>query len=166
MVRPLFRRTYNIMARRRSKKNAKQQPTVPRNVRKACDSSEVYAILVKLLGGQHCEVQFRDGTTMLCVIRRAFRGRNKRSNRLSPGSWLLVGLRDWETRLDGKERCDLLEVYSDTEKAVLVADGVSLVAEGVEASSAVDVVFGDSPEAEGDGSGADGDGEEVAFEGI
>ena len=32
-------------------------------------------------------------------------------------SWVLVGIREWETTLDGKlPKCDLLEIYSESDK--------------------------------------------------
>ena len=50
-------------------------------------------------------------------MRNKFRGRGKRDNQISVGTWLLVGLRDFETVIEGKiENCDLLEVYNDSEK--------------------------------------------------
>ena len=60
-----------------------------------------------------------DGKTRLCTIRGKFRGRGKRDNRIETGTWVMVGLRDYETvrETDDKlENCDLLEVYKDTDK--------------------------------------------------
>jgi hypothetical protein len=62
---------------------------------------------------------------MLCHIRGKFRGRGKRDNYIGNGTWMLVGLRDWEdikTKVEnksGKEKilnCDVIEVYSELEK--------------------------------------------------
>lgn len=36
------------------------------------------------------------------------------------GKWVLVGLRDWEVVKEDKEKCDLLEVYSDYNKEMLI----------------------------------------------
>ena len=49
---------------------------------------------------------------MCCHIGGKFRGRNKRSNYLSVGSWVLVGLRDWENPV---KNCDLEYVYEKDE---------------------------------------------------
>ena len=51
-----------------------------------------------------------------------FKGRNKRHNLVDNGTWILVGLREWETvTMDSKkpQKCDLLEVYSNTDKEKL-----------------------------------------------
>jgi len=79
---------------------------------------EVYAQVTKILGGINCHVIDSDGTPMLCHIRGKFRGRGKRDNLLGNGTWVLVGLRDWEKEPSpGKLlNCDLLEVYSNYDK--------------------------------------------------
>ena len=89
----------------------------PAPLRKRIVVGEMYASVVKLYGGQNCEVICEDGITRLCVIRKSFRGRNKRRNFLKPGVWILVGIRDWETEVAGKkQRCDCLSVYSESDK--------------------------------------------------
>ena len=81
---------------------------------------EMYAAMVKLYGGAHCEVICEDGVTRICVIRSKFRGRGKQDNFMAPGVLILIGLRDWEVRhSDKKETCDLLCVYRDDEKIKL-----------------------------------------------
>ena len=57
-----------------------------------------------------------DGKTRLCVIRNKFRGRDKGDNTIAPKVWVLVGVRDWETRQGKPQKCDLLEVYREGEK--------------------------------------------------
>ena len=53
-------------------------------------------------------------------MRNKFRGRGKRDNSISVGTWVLVGLREFETVKEGKrENCDLLEVYKDYDKEKL-----------------------------------------------
>jgi len=91
-----------------------------RALRVSTDESEVYAQVSAYLGNSMCNVICTDGITRLCHIRGKFRGRGKRDNLVSSGSWLLVGLRDWATeKKDKKEQCDLLEVYSEADKECL-----------------------------------------------
>lgn len=88
-----------------------------RALRVSMDESEVYAQVTKYLGNAMCDVICSDGVTRLCHIRGKFRGRGRRDNMVALGSWLLVGLRDWATeKKDKKESCDLLEVYSESDK--------------------------------------------------
>ena len=60
-----------------------------------------------------------DGKLRLCVIRNKFKGRGKRDNLIAPSKWVLVGIRDWEVRANGIQKCDLLEVYTDENKDTL-----------------------------------------------
>jgi hypothetical protein len=82
------------------------------------DPAELYAQVVKILGGAACQVTTLEGEQLLCHIRGKFRGRGKRDNFIGSGSWLLVGLREWEKEAaKGKLlNCDLIEVYSDSDK--------------------------------------------------
>jgi hypothetical protein len=82
------------------------------------DPSELYAYVVKKMGGAICQVICNDGKTRLCVIRGKFRGsRGKRDSFITASSWLLVGIRDWESA--ESDKCDLLEVYSEADKLKL-----------------------------------------------
>ena len=83
------------------------------------DESEVYAQVIKVLGGSMCHVNDSEGKIMLCHIRGKFRGRGKRDNFVGNGTWVLVGLRDWASKESSKkklEECDLLEVYNEHDK--------------------------------------------------
>ena len=83
------------------------------------DDSEMYAQVTKYCGSSMCHVLCIDGKTRLCHIRGKFRGRSKKDNMVINGSWILVGLRDWESEKkagDKLENCDLLEVYNDHDK--------------------------------------------------
>ena len=82
------------------------------------DEAEVYAQVSKILGGAMCHVVDLEGTNMLCHIRGKFRGRGKRDNFIGIGTWVLVGLREWEKEPSkGKLlNCDILEVYNDQDK--------------------------------------------------
>ena len=91
-------------------------------IRVSDNDSEVYVQVTKILGGPMCHVVDLDGKTMLCHIRGKFRGRNKRSNFIGPSTWLLVGLREWEKADLQKNKllnCDVIEVYSDSDKDTL-----------------------------------------------
>ena len=85
------------------------------------EPSEMYAVVNKYFGNKMCEVICHDGVTRLCVIRAKFSGRGKSENRIEVGRLVMVGVRDWEVRSGGGEKkCDLLEVYSDSDKEKLL----------------------------------------------
>ena len=86
-----------------------------------CDD-EVYAIIIKMLGNGMCHVKCNDDVTRLCIIRGGFSGKHKSGNIVKISSWVLVGIREWETTLDGKlPKCDLLEIYSEGDKEQLIS---------------------------------------------
>lgn len=89
-----------------------------RQLRVSTDPEEVYAQVTKVLGGMMCQVITLEGTEMLCHIRGKFRGRGKRDNFIGNGTWMLVGKREWEKEsVNGKLlNCDVIEVYSDSDK--------------------------------------------------
>ena len=90
-----------------------------RALRLSTDECELYAQVTAYLGNGMCYVICDDGIERLCHIRGKFRGRGKRDNLVTLGSWLLVGLREWATETTKKPECDLLEVYSDSDKETL-----------------------------------------------
>ena len=87
-------------------------------------SDEVFAIATKMLGNSTFSCCGLDGNTYLCHIRGKFSGKGKRDNTVCNGTWVLVGLYQWNTSSEellkkGKAKlreCDLLEVYSDRDK--------------------------------------------------
>lgn len=85
------------------------------------DEAEIYAQVTKIFGGASCQVMNLKGDSLLCHIRGKFRGRGKRDNFIGIGSWLLVGLREWEKEpAPGKLlNCDVIEVYNDSDKSRL-----------------------------------------------
>ena len=110
--------------KKQARKNGNQTNTAVitrlRNVKEPC---EIYAIVSHMLGHGNCNVKCNDGVTRLCVIRKKFRQRNKRSNMVQNGSYVLVGLRDWEVQaIHKKEKCDLLEVYDRKQYDDIKAD--------------------------------------------
>lgn len=85
------------------------------------DEAEIYAQVTTIFGNAMCEVTCIDKKNRLCHIRGKFRGRGKRDNFIGRGSWLLIGLREWESSdaMEAKGKlanCDLLEVYNDHDK--------------------------------------------------
>jgi initiation factor 1A len=106
----------------KAKGQARKFVTAPKSslLRVSEDECEVYAQVTKTLGNGMCHTICIDGITRLCHIRGKFRGRGKRDNTITNGTWVLVGLREWELekKSDGKklQNCDLLEVYSNSDK--------------------------------------------------
>ena len=121
-------------------------------LRVVTEEGESYAQVEKILGGSHMHVTCMDGKTRLCTIRGKFRGRGKRDNRLEAGTWVMIGLRDYETvkEASGKlENCDLLEVYKDTDKdrlrnTVRSEDWSKFVARDIERSHIGKDIAGDT----------------------
>ena len=91
-------------------------------LRTSKDELEVYVQVTKMSGGSICRANTLDGTELICHIRGKFRGRGKRDNFIGNGTWMLVGLREWEdveNKRETKNRdlnCDIIEVYNDTDK--------------------------------------------------
>lgn len=77
----------------------------------SCDD-EIYASVAKIYGNGRILVTCNDNVERQCVIRKKFRGKNKRHNEVSIGTYVLVGKRSWESTNTNKEVTDLLYVYS------------------------------------------------------
>lgn len=90
------------------------------------NKSEIYGV-VKRLNGNTFDVTCIDDKERRCFIRGKFKGRGKRDNIIEVDKWVLIGLREFqqvpsELVVNGKkemEMCDLLEVYSSSEKDTL-----------------------------------------------
>ena len=81
------------------------------------DVDEIYACCQKLLGNGMFLALCSDKKERICIIRNKFKGKRKRDNIISTGTWVLIGKRDFEARAANKlEKCDLLEVYSDSDR--------------------------------------------------
>ena len=101
-----------------ARKNLTKRDTA---LRVADEDGEIYAQAVKVMGGSIASAIDINGNSLRAHIRGKFRGRGKRDNFIAPGTWLLVGLHTWEDdKSNAKEReirnCDILEVYSETDK--------------------------------------------------
>ena len=91
------------------------------------NKSEIYGV-VKRLNGNTFDVTCIDERERRCFIRGKFKGRGKRDNIIEVDKWVLIGLREFQQApselvlVNGKkemEMCDLLEVYSSSEKETL-----------------------------------------------
>ena len=91
------------------------------------NKSEIYGV-VKRLNGNTFDVSCIDEKERRCFIRGKFKGRGKRDNIIEVDKWVLVGLREFQQEpseivlVNGKkemELCDLLELYSSSEKETL-----------------------------------------------
>ena len=116
----------NKVGGKNTKKGARKnmnESLEPRKLRFVELESEHYGIVTKILGNGCINVLCDDNKERLCIIRRKFAGRNKSSNIISNGCWIIIGLRDWETKKPDKlEKCDLLEIYSHAEKTKLIQE--------------------------------------------
>jgi initiation factor 1A len=93
-------------------KHAKM-PTKSFKLRLPGAEGELIAHVTKLYGYGHLNVLCNDGVERLCVIRKKFKGRNRRDNQITLHSYILVGIRSYEVVMRGKKpKCDLLYVYS------------------------------------------------------
>jgi|TARA_B110000285_G_C15095630_1_gene601798 translation initiation factor IF-1 len=101
-----------------ARKNLKDNVSVNKKIRYIEDTDEeMYAIVAKIQGNGQCIVLCHDNVERVCIIRQKFSGRNKQRNLIQSGSWVIIGKRMWETIKRGKlEKCDLLEIYDNTEK--------------------------------------------------
>ena len=121
----------NLTGGNKMKGQARKNSTSSRQVSKLRvveEEGEVYAQVSAMLGNGMCHVESED-YKLLCIIRGKFRGRGKRDNILKKGTWVLIGLREWDSAPAAAgggggggitaakmQKCDLLEVYTDHDK--------------------------------------------------
>lgn len=99
------------------------------------EEGELVAILEKNMGNGIIQVKVPGGT-LQCHVRKKFGSKERAS--LKVGTWLLVGLREFETM---KNVCDLMEIYSDAEvQRLLAMDGPWRIFENKEEIDFVDTV--------------------------
>ena len=107
-------------AKKFARKNVNQD-NINKKIRFATNEDELYAIVTKMIGNGQVNVMCIDNKERLCFIRNKFSGRNKQSNLITVGSWIIIGKRSWETiHPDKLEKCDLLEIYNQNEKHQLL----------------------------------------------
>jgi initiation factor 1A len=92
----------------------------PKEIQKSQCPDELYCIVEKVLGNGMFHGRCEDNVLRLGHIPGKFRGFGKKDNLIVPNVWVLVGLRSYETANPKKlQNCDLLCVYSDSEKDTL-----------------------------------------------
>lgn len=89
-------------------------------LRLSTDPLEIYAFVTKIFGGGMCEVYYVDdkekGIRLIGHIRKKMKGRQKRFNNILPNSYVLVGLREWEST---PKNCDIVCVYDEHQVDIL-----------------------------------------------
>lgn len=112
----------NTSGGNKAKGQARKFATAPKSftLRFSENELELYAVVTKVLGNGMCHVFCHDGLSRLCHIRGKFHKRGMKDNFIKTGTWILVGLREWELSkmTDSKklQNCDTLEVYLDTDR--------------------------------------------------
>jgi initiation factor 1A len=89
-------------------KRGSLNPPLQTKTRVVSEEGELYACVKRILGNGRIEVMCIDNVLRQCHIPKKFRY-FKRDNIIRVNSWVMVGIRLWES---GKNNCDLLEVYS------------------------------------------------------
>jgi translation initiation factor 1A len=113
-------------AKKQARKSGNTESSTAKT-RLSTDTDEVYACCSKLLGNGMCQMLCIDGIERLCIIRSKFRGRGRRGNIVSVGTWCLIGRRAFEKPKPGKlEKTDLLEVYNENEKKIIIQKELAL----------------------------------------
>ena len=129
----------------RHKKQARKNVNAPvsTRIRIPKEEGEILAKVMKLFGNGMAEVLCEDKVTRLLIIRKRFKGRNKRDNNIAVNKVLLVGRRLWEVvGPKKKQKVDLLYVYSDGQIDDLrqkVAVNSVILPDGVEDDIAYDI---------------------------
>lgn len=84
-------------------------PPLQTKTRVVAEEGEMYACVKRLLGNGRMEVMCIDNILRQCHIPKKFRF-FKRDNIIRVNTWIMVGLRLWES--NHRSVCDLLEVYT------------------------------------------------------
>jgi hypothetical protein len=86
----------------------------PNELQLSTNEFEVYGCVVKMYGGT-CSIKTFNDKTLLCTIRKKFKGQSKRNNLIEIGSIVLVGLFPWQNVDNKIQKCDLLTIYDTNE---------------------------------------------------
>jgi initiation factor 1A len=101
-----------------------KQPRKTFKLRIPSEEGEIIARVTRLYGHGHVNVMCNDGVERLCVIRKKFKGRNRRDNDIRLHAFILVGIRTFEViSQEKKPKCDLIYVYADNQKTQLKQGG-------------------------------------------
>ena len=113
----------NLTGGNKSKQMGRKFVSAPvdRKIRLIQEEGESYAVVTKLLGNGMFYANDTEGKERICVMRNKFRGKGKRDNTVSLGTWVMIGKRDFDS--SDKPKFDLLEVYTDIEKQKLKRSG-------------------------------------------
>jgi len=113
----------NLTGGNKSKQMGRKFVSAPvdRKIRLIQEEGESYAVVTKLLGNGMFYANDTEAKERLCVMRNKFRGKGKRDNNVSLGTWVMIGKRDFDS--SDKPKFDLLEVYTDIEKQKLKRSG-------------------------------------------
>jgi hypothetical protein len=106
----------NSFGGNKAKGHARKDNSSSHKIRLSSSPLEIYAKVVKLFGGNRCDVITINGDSLSCVIRGKFSGKFKHSNIISINSFVLVGLHDWAS---DKSISDLLFVYQHNDLSIL-----------------------------------------------
>ena len=93
-----------------ARKHVKTANSGGNSIRLPENNLEQIVYVNKMLGNGMCEVYNNDDIRLIAHIRNKFKGRHKRSNNITANSYILIGLRDWETPY---KNCDVIFVYED-----------------------------------------------------
>lgn len=93
-----------------ARKHVNSSNTTATTIRLPDNELEQIVYVNKMLGNGMCEVYNNDDVRLIAHIRNKFRGRHKRSNNINANSYILIGLREWETPY---KNCDVIFVYDD-----------------------------------------------------
>jgi initiation factor 1A len=107
-----------------ARKNVNMMARKPK-IRISKDECEVYAKVMVMYGNGMCDVLCNDGITRMLIIRRKFKGRNRRDNQVKINNLVLVGIREWEViSQEKKAKVDLLYIYSQSQAEELVKENL------------------------------------------
>ena len=81
-------------------------------IRFAVEDGEYYALVTKMFGNGMCAITTIHGLNLIAHIRKKFTGRSKRNHFISVNSFVLIGLRLWEST---PKNCDILHVFSSSD---------------------------------------------------
>lgn len=89
----------NLTGGNKSKQMGRKFVSAPvdRKIRLIQEEGELYAVVTKLLGNGMFYANDTEGKERLCVMRNKFRGKGKRDNTVSLGTWVMIGKRDFDS---------------------------------------------------------------------